>query len=66
MLSWLMEDAVGEEKHPSNLTLRVLAVNFAAIHTTSMVSSAFLCYIRFTLNVSMKAFLFSLYRLLAQ
>ena len=66
MLSWLMEDAVGEEKHPSNLTLRVLAVNFAAIHSTSMVSSTFLGYIQLTLNVSMKTFLFVLYRLLAQ
>ena len=61
-----MEDAVGEEKHPSDLTLRVLVVNFSAIHTTSMVSSAFLGYIRLTLNVSMKTFSFALYRLLAQ
>ena len=66
MLSWLMEDAVGEEKDPSNLTLRVLGINFAAIHTTSMVSSAFLDYIRLTLNVSMKTFSIALYRLLAQ
>jgi len=36
MLSWLMEDAVGEEREPRNLTLRILVVNFAAIHTTSM------------------------------
>jgi len=33
-----MEDAVGEEKEPYNLTLRILVVNFAAIHTTSMVN----------------------------
>ena len=38
MLTWLMEDAVGEEKDPRNLTLRVLVINFAAIHTTSTVS----------------------------
>ena len=38
LLSWLMEDAVGEEKDPHNLTLRVLVANFAAIHTTSAVS----------------------------
>jgi hypothetical protein len=44
MLSWLMEDALGEEKDPRNLSLRVLAVNFAAIHTTSMVSRFFLPY----------------------
>ena len=37
-----MEDAIGEEKEPRSLTLRVLAVNFAAIHTTSMVSHFFL------------------------
>jgi cytochrome P450 len=34
-LSWLMEDAVDEERDPHNLTLRILMVNFAAIHTTS-------------------------------
>ena len=38
LLSWLMEDAVGDERDPLNLTLRVLAVNFAAIHSTSIVS----------------------------
>jgi cytochrome P450 len=37
-LSWLMEDAVDEERDPHNLTLRILMVNFAAIHTTSKVS----------------------------
>ena len=42
MLSWLMEDAVGEERDPRNLTLRILAINFAAIHTTSVVSPFFL------------------------
>ena len=42
MLSWLMEDAVGEERDPRNLTLRILAVNFTAIHTTSMVNRLFL------------------------
>jgi hypothetical protein len=41
MLSWLMEDAVGEEREPHNLTLRTLVINFAAIHTTSMVSVSF-------------------------
>ena len=38
LLTWLMEDAVGKERDPHNLTLRILAINFAAIHTTSMVS----------------------------
>lgn len=40
-----MEDAIGEEQAPHNLTLRILAVNFAAIHTTSMVSGYVLLYI---------------------
>jgi hypothetical protein len=46
MLSWLMEDAVGEEKDPHNLTLRILATNFAAIHTTSMVGRVSPTFIR--------------------
>ena len=37
-LTWLMEDAVGEEKDPRRITLRVVGTNFAAIHTTSRVS----------------------------
>jgi hypothetical protein len=45
MLSWLMDDAVGEEKEPRNLTLRILATNFAAIHTTSTVGHFFLIFI---------------------
>ena len=45
MLTWLMEDAIGDEKEPRNLTLRVLAVNFAAIHTTSHVSCFLLTYL---------------------
>ena len=45
-----MEDAIGEEKEPRNLTLRVLAVNFAAIHTTSMVSHLFLTRFWLTLD----------------
>jgi len=66
MLTWLMEDAVGEEKDPRNLTIRILAVNFAAIHTTSRVSYLLLTYIRLALNIPMKAFVFALYQLLAQ
>ena len=38
MLSWLMDEAVGDEKEVSALTRRILVVNFAAIHTSSMVS----------------------------
>ncbi|KAI0320026.1 cytochrome P450 [Amylostereum chailletii] len=36
MLMWLMEVATGEERSLSNLSRRILAVNFAAIHTTSL------------------------------
>ena len=61
-----MEDAVGEEEEPCDLTLRILAVNFAAIHTTFMVSSFFLTYIRLSLNRSVQTFLIALYQPLAQ
>lgn len=37
-LSWLMEAAQGEEQTIENLTRRILVVNFAAIHTSSMVN----------------------------
>ncbi|GJJ07762.1 hypothetical protein Clacol_001967 [Clathrus columnatus] len=37
ILSWLMEEAVGEERSIENLTKRILSLNFAAVHTTSMV-----------------------------
>jgi hypothetical protein len=66
MLTWLMEDAVGEEKEPRNLTLRVLVVNFAAIHTTSRVSYLLLTYIRLSINIPVKSFVFALYQMLAQ
>ena len=33
-----MDEAKGEETLDRNLTLRVLTVNFAAIHTSSMVN----------------------------
>jgi len=38
MLSWVMDYARGDEKSYRNLTLRILLVNFTAIHTTTMVS----------------------------
>src|SRR5260221_6612174 len=44
-LSCLMDDAVEDEKNPRNLTVRILAVNFAEIHTTSIVSHFLLPYI---------------------
>ncbi|KAJ7888872.1 cytochrome P450 [Mycena olivaceomarginata] len=36
LISWLLEDAEGEERTVPALVLRVLATNFAAIHTSSM------------------------------
>ena len=33
-----MDEAKGEEATDRNLTLRILTINFAAIHTSSMVS----------------------------
>lgn len=36
MLSWLIDEAVGEERTVHDLVLRVLTINFAAIHTSSM------------------------------
>ncbi|EGN93528.1 hypothetical protein SERLA73DRAFT_97436 [Serpula lacrymans var. lacrymans S7.3] len=37
MLSWLMDKAQGEERSAQNLTKRVLATNFTAIHTSSVI-----------------------------
>jgi hypothetical protein len=60
-----MEDAIEKEKDPQDLILRILSVNFAAIHTTSMVSLFFLTYPA-RVNFPVKAFTFALYQLLAQ
>ncbi|KAF8590870.1 cytochrome P450, partial [Ramaria rubella] len=37
MLSWLMDEAQGEELTASNLTRRILTLNFASIHSSSIV-----------------------------
>jgi hypothetical protein len=37
LISWLLEYAQGHQRTVRDLTIRVLQVNFAAIHTTSMV-----------------------------
>ncbi|KAF8897198.1 cytochrome P450 [Infundibulicybe gibba] len=39
LISWLLEEAQGDQRSVWNVTARVLAVNFAAIHTTSMAST---------------------------
>ncbi|GJJ07760.1 hypothetical protein Clacol_001965 [Clathrus columnatus] len=36
LLSWLMEDASNEQRTVTQLTNRILSLNFAAIHTSSM------------------------------
>ena len=61
MLSWLIEDAVGEQKDPRDLKL---GVNFAAIHTTSRASRFSLPDISLVLNLPVKAFVFALYQIL--
>jgi hypothetical protein len=38
MLMWLMSEAKGIEKSLDGLARRMLAINFASIHTTSLVS----------------------------
>ncbi|GJJ15666.1 hypothetical protein Clacol_009944 [Clathrus columnatus] len=42
MLSFFMDDAEGEEREEGRLTLRLLMVNFASIHTSSMTLSGIL------------------------
>lgn len=37
MLSWLIDKAEGDTRSVEVLTRAVMAINFAAIHTTSMV-----------------------------
>ena len=38
MLMWLMSEAKGIERSLEGLARRMLVINFAAIHTTSLVS----------------------------
>lgn len=37
LISWLVDEAEGEDAKVENLVMRILFINFAAIHTTSMV-----------------------------
>lgn len=39
MLTWLMEEAEGEERTVENLTRRIILMNFAAIHSTAITFS---------------------------
>lgn len=45
MLSWLMDEAQGQERTTESLTRRILTLNFAAIHTSSMVCHCVFCRI---------------------
>lgn len=38
MLSWLMDEARGEQRTVEALAQRMLSINFVAIHTSSMVN----------------------------
>lgn len=60
-----MDEAEGEEKAIRSLVLRILTVNFASIHTTSMVRQASLHLIHSYLNLSYQSFTHALFRLAA-
>ncbi len=47
LITWLLKEARGPQRTMQQISLRVLTVNFAAIHTTSMVSAV---YIRCTMK----------------
>lgn len=66
MLGWLMDKARGEEQSIRNLTLRILTLNFAAIHTTTMVYAyALLAYMSFSLMDLAQSFTHTLFYLAA-
>lgn len=44
MVAWLMNHAKGKELEDENLTMRILATNFGAIHTSSLVSEIVICH----------------------
>jgi hypothetical protein len=41
LLSWLLDEAKGPQRTVRQLAMRVLIINFGAIHTTSAVSTVF-------------------------
>jgi len=41
MLSWLVDEAKDDETSARNLAIRILTINFASIHTSTMASRAF-------------------------
>lgn len=42
MLSWMIDEAQGEDAKVENIAMRVLFVSFAAMHNTALVTSSFL------------------------
>lgn len=56
MLQWLMDDAEGEEKAVRALVMRILTVNFAAIHTSSMVCFVSIYILRKTAHGSIELY----------
>lgn len=44
LISWLLEIAVGDQRTPTDLALRILGTNMASIHTSSMVCSIILSH----------------------
>jgi hypothetical protein len=45
MLQWMMEEAKGNERAIHYLSQRLLAINFAAVHTSSLVRHCFFHFI---------------------
>lgn len=64
MLQWFMEEASEEESTPEMLARRLLTVNFAAIHTSSMVRSSS-TYLADAKTTSSQTFTHALYHLAA-
>lgn len=61
LISWLVDVAEGEQRDIRDLVIRLLSVNFGAIHTTTMVSG--LTILPGSLLISFQAFTHILYDL---
>jgi hypothetical protein len=53
---WCMDKAQGEEQNIDKIALRILLINFGAIHTTSMVTQSAYSHRQFLLNSSLVGF----------
>ena len=63
MLTWLMDGADEEESSDRNLTLRMMTINFAAIHTSSTVSNQIFSHRFEILIIPVQTFAHTLYYL---